>query len=388
MSNAQMQSSHPRILKVLLATPVPPPHHGGIINWTRIVRNEFQTRPDVELSFVDTARRYRGIPGLPRLSRLLFGSAQAIRDSYRVYRRLKADRPDVLHLNTSAGPATIKDIVILRIAKWLGVPSLIHYRMAEAPYMVTGCKVQWKLMRFAMRLADAVITLDKRSEACVKAALPGHFVITLPNMVETQVIDDIRREGGCSGSAAEGCARVVFVGFVVPRKGVRELVEACARLPHSSLVLDLVGPVEPAMQRELESIASSSGRNGRWLRFHGAVDHAQALRHILAADVFVLPSRGESAPNVVLEAMGCGKAIVCTTVAAMPEMLDIGGPEECGVCVEPRSTDALAAALEQLLGDEDQRRDLGRKARQRAEKVYAVPVACAKLLDLWRSVAK
>jgi glycosyltransferase involved in cell wall biosynthesis len=86
--------------------------------------------------------------------------------------------------------------------------------------------------------------------------------------------------------------------------------------------------------------------------------------------------------------MGCGKAIVCTTVAAMPEMLDFGGPEQCGLCVEPGDVDALSSALEELLRDEAKRRELGRKARKRAEKLYAVPVACNKLLDLWRSVAK
>jgi glycosyltransferase involved in cell wall biosynthesis len=376
------------MLKALLATPVPPPDHGGIANWTRIVRSEFQARQDVRLSFVDTARRYRGIPGLPGLSRLLFGSAQAIRDTYRIFRRLKAERPDLLHLNTSAGPATIKDIVILRIAKRLGVPSVIHYHMGKAPYMIRDCKVQWRLMRCAMGLADAVITLDKRSEACVAALLPNQFTTTLPNMVDLDLVDDLRRQAAAGPAAPADCCRVVFAGAVIARKGVRELTEACARLPKGCLVLDLVGPVEPAMQRELQSIASSRSGQAGWLRFHGSVDHAEALRHILAADVFVLPSQAESAPMAVLEAMGCAKAIVCTTVAAMPEMLDCGGPEQCGLCVEPGDVDALTAALEELLRDERQRRELGRKARERAEKVYAVPVACQKLLDLWRTVAR
>ena len=382
-----MGASDSQVLKVLLATPVPPPHQGGILNWTRIIRAELADRRGVELSFVDTARRYRGIPGLPGLSRALFGSAQAIRDIYRLYKRMRTHRPDVLHLNTSAGPATIRDIFILRIAKWFGVPGIIHYRMAEAPYMVTGCKMQWRLMRHAMGLAHTVITLDKRSEDCVKAALPNQSVVTLPNRVETHVIDDLRGQESSGPSTTADLNRIVFLGFVIPRKGVLELVKACARLSNSNFVLDLVGPVSPAMRRELQSLASDSGA-AEWLRFHGGVDHEQALRHILAADVFTLPSHGESAPNVVLEAMGCGKAIVCTTVAAMPEMLDIEGPQECGVCVEPGDVDALHSALEELLRDDQKRRELGRKARRRAEQLYAVPVACGKLLDLWKSVAK
>ncbi len=387
METVELHTDGSQPLKVLLATPVPPPHQGGIINWTRIVRAEFQDRRDIELSFVDTTPRYRPIPGLPRLSRLLFGSVQAVRDICRLYKRIRTSKPDVLHLNTSAGPATLKDILILHITKWLGVPTVIHYHMAKAPYMITGRKVQWALMRHAMRLAHTVVTLDMRSEACVKAALPNQRVVTLPNMVETHVIDDLRSQQRSGPPATADVNRIVFVGFVVPRKGVLELVQACARLSNGTFVLDLVGPVSPAMRRELQSLASQHG-NREWLRFHGSVDHEDALRHILAADVFVLPSHGESAPIAVLEAMGCGKAIVSTTVAAMPEMLDIGGRQECGVCVEPGDVDALHSALSELLCNDLKRHELGERARRRAEEHYAVPVACEKLLGVWKSAAK
>ena len=57
------------------------------------------------------------------------------------------------------------------------------------------------------------------------------------------------------------------------------------------------------------------------------------IRHIAKADLLVLPSYTEGAPMVVLEAMACGRAILATSVGAVPEMFDIGGPEECGVCI-------------------------------------------------------
>jgi glycosyltransferase involved in cell wall biosynthesis len=375
------------MLKILLAAPVPPPNHGGIINWTRIIRREFAGTPGIDLAFVDTAVRYRAVTNKSLPLRLVGGSAQALRDTYRMRRRLKTDRPHLVHLCTSGGPATLKDIAMLRMTRAFGVPSVVHYRMGRLPSIAARGGLEWRLTRRAMALADAVITLDKRSESCAKQALPNGFVVTLPNMVEIDSIDDVRKQAALSPPLPGGPRRIVYVGHVLPAKGVRELVEACARLSGSGLLLDLVGPVGRAFESQLRAIAFRKGK-ADWLRFHGSVDHDQAVRHILAADLFVLPSYTEGAPNVILEAMGCGRAILGTPVGAVPEILDIGGPEECGVCVEPRDTDALATAVEQLLGDEEKRRDLGRKARQRAEKVYAVPVACAKLLDLWRSVAK
>ncbi len=64
------------MLRVLLVTAMPPPEHGGITNWTRVVRRELDARDDLELMFVNTTNRNRQIPGMQTVSRLLFGSCQ------------------------------------------------------------------------------------------------------------------------------------------------------------------------------------------------------------------------------------------------------------------------------------------------------------------------
>ncbi|HEY4760911.1 MAG TPA: hypothetical protein VIH42_10065, partial [Thermoguttaceae bacterium] len=120
-------------LKVLLAAPLPPPDHGGIANWTRIIRAELGKNPNLDLRFVDTTARYRAVTNQSLAVRLVGGSVQALRDTWRIYRQMKKYRPHLLHLCTSAGPATLKDWLILRISKWLQIPSVIHYRMGRLP---------------------------------------------------------------------------------------------------------------------------------------------------------------------------------------------------------------------------------------------------------------
>ena len=376
-----MQSS----IKVLLAAPLPPPDHGGIITWTRIVRRGLAARPDVELMIVDTTARYRSVTNHSRVARLLGGSTQALRDIYRLYRRLKVDRPDVLHLCTSGGPATLKDFLVLQMAKCYGVPSVIHYHMGCLPKIIAQGGIERQLTLRTMALASAVIPLDRESEACVRAALPNQQIEKLPNMVEIDRLDEIRREK-LPPSPSEGRFGIVFAGHVVPAKGLREMVSACSRLHDVPLALDVIGPADPAFQTELEQIAAEQNDDG-WLRFHGPVDHDNAVRHIAQADLFVLPSYSEGMPNVVLEAMACGRAILGAAVGAIPEMLDIGGPRECGVCVPPQDTDALAEAIRRLIRRPEYRLDLGRKARQLAEERYAMPVGCRKLLDLWQFIS-
>jgi len=377
------------MLRVLLASPLPPPEHGGIINWTRIVRQELEASAAMELRIVDTAKRYRPIPGWPLLSRLLFGSTQALRDAFRVYRRMKSDAPDLIHLNTSGSLSTPKDIIILFLARRLGIPSVVHYHMQKPPAEITHFRLYWKATRVAMSLADAVVVLDKRSEKCVREALPQQRITILPTMVEMDVIDRLTEEPAPPVQNEPEPLKLMFVGFVIPNKGVSELVDAWLGQPDKNVRLEIVGKVvEPEFQRELERSAAKAGRSAD-LRFHGAVkEHDDVLRHLLGADVFVLPSHGESAPAVVLEAMGCGCPVVSTFTGAIPEMLDIGGPEECGVCVPPKDVAALTAALGDLLADEGRRRVLAQRGRTRAARLYSVPVGCGQLLALWHSVAR
>ena len=387
MTMPNSNNNHPDKLKALIAAPLPPPEQGGIVNWARIIRREFGKNPAVDLKFIDTTARYRAITNTSLAVRWVGGSAQALRDTYRIYRQLKNYRPNLLHLCTSGGPATLKDILILRIAKWLRVPGVIHYRMGRLPDICNTGGVEWKMTRRVISLADAAILLDTSSETCIKTALPKAHVVKLPNMVDIEDIDRICKQEPQPAACPGGGTRLVFAGHIVPAKGLRELVTACMQLSDCLLTLDILGPANPGFQKELEKIASQAG-NGDWLRFLGSVDHEKAVRHIAAADLFVLPSHTEGMPNVVLEAMACGRAILGTAVGAVPEMLDIGGPEECGVCVPPRNADALADAIRTLVQNPQLRGQLGRKARQRALQFYSVPVGCEQLLNLWRSLGK
>jgi glycosyltransferase involved in cell wall biosynthesis len=101
------------------------------------------------------------------------------------------------------------------------------------------------------------------------------------------------------------------------------------------------------------------------VRAVGAVSPGEVARWLRAADVYVHPSRADTFPSGVLEALACGAAVVASRVGGIPEQVR----EETGVLVEPGDPEALAAAIESLLGDPVLRRRLGaagaRDARER-----------------------
>jgi glycosyltransferase involved in cell wall biosynthesis len=373
------------VMNILLAAPMPPPYHGGIANWTRIITVAFRAWSSVKLDCYNTVVRYRSVTNTWLPLRLIGGSLKAIKDIYALSRQMRSQRPDILHLCTSAGPALFKDLLLLSVARRLNVPSVIHFRTGRLAAKAAQGGFGWWFRRRVMSLASAVVVLDKRSEACVKSALPHSRIVLLPNTVETEVIDAIRARWTSRSQSPTAPRRIIYLGQVLPAKGIVELVTACAQLRDCPLVLEIVGPVAPSFRRKLEDLAHRSG-GGAWLQFGGTVEHEEAIVRMLRSDLVVLPSYTEGAPNVVLEAMACGKAVLATTVGAVPEMLDIGRPEECGICVPPKAVEELRAALAELLRNDDRRRDLGEKGYRRAQRLYSVPVVCRQLADLWTSL--
>lgn len=136
-----------------------------------------------------------------------------------------------------------------------------------------------------------------------------------------------------------GVPLIAYVGRLVPEKGLRELLDATAalapRLP--GLQLALVG--EGPMRGELESrIAAMPG-----VRVHlpGAQGPQAVARWMAASDLVTLPSYSEGHPNVLVEALACGRPVVATPVGGIPEVVDA----DCGLLVAVRDPAALAEGL-------------------------------------------
>lgn len=133
--------------------------------------------------------------------------------------------------------------------------------------------------------------------------------------------------------------RFVFVGRYERRKGVEELNEALSYLLDTSpFAFDFVGPV-PFDKRIKHPNVS----------YHGQVTNTADLRAILdAAHVLVTPSHAEGMPNVIMEGMSRGLAVIATNVGAVAAMVD----EKTGWLIEPHSASELQNALSAALAIE------------------------------------
>jgi glycosyltransferase involved in cell wall biosynthesis len=144
-------------------------------------------------------------------------------------------------------------------------------------------------------------------------------------------------------------------------KGFDLLIRAFARLDPSlraSLVIIGEGDQRSALERLIDEL----GLNGRVTL---AGSQANPWKFMARADVVALATRSEAFPNVIGEALALGRPVIATNCSpGVAEYLDHG---RYGLLVPPDDVDALAAALEHILRDDELRKTLAVRAPSRAD---------------------
>lgn len=156
---------------------------------------------------------------------------------------------------------------------------------------------------------------------------------------------------------------IVYTGKLVRNKGVLDLVAAACRLVPTwpDLRLLLVGRGEEGVIREIRALAAAEGCSGL-LELPGFLPRENLPDLLSRGHVFAAPSPFEGGPGFMfLEAMACGLPVIACAGSGGAEMVL---PEETGLLVPPGDPEALARALEKLLGDQDLREQMGRQARR------------------------
>ncbi|PAX54860.1 glycosyltransferase family 4 protein [Brunnivagina elsteri] len=140
----------------------------------------------------------------------------------------------------------------------------------------------------------------------------------------------------------------LFVGQLIPRKGIRCLLKACATLKtrgRNDYTLLIIG--EGEQRQELEAFSKEQDLPVKWL---GWVDYGSLGNYFKVADVFVLPTIEDTWGMVVLEAMVFSKPILCSTGAGASEMVIEG---ENGYLFEPENIEELAKSMCRFMDGSD-----------------------------------
>lgn len=179
---------------------------------------------------------------------------------------------------------------------------------------------------------------------------------------------------------SHGAPLLLFVGLLRYYKGLSYLIEAMSEVDAKLLVVG-EGPMGEAWQ----ALSHRLELDGR-ITFLGRVSDAELVALYHACDVFVLPAihRSESWGAVQVEAMACGKPVICTELGTGTSFVNVHG--ETGLVVPPRDAAALGTALRSLLQHESVRLKLGQRARERAWSEFSLQTMADRIVELYAQV--
>jgi len=179
--------------------------------------------------------------------------------------------------------------------------------------------------------------------------------------------------------------RVIFLGRVVPRKGVHILIKAFynvkAQIPEAKLVI--AGPEDPEYKEKLMKLVEKLSIVNDAM-FVGSVSEEEKIRLITTSRVFCLPALADYHPIVLIEAQALGIPVIASKVGAIPEIVI---NKKTGILVEPGNVDETAKAIVTLLTDEKLWKEMSLNARAFAQQ-FTLEKRVDKLEALYDNVLK
>jgi len=162
----------------------------------------------------------------------------------------------------------------------------------------------------------------------------------------------------------------LVVGNIRPEKGTEDLLEAVRLLimkcSGQTFAVVVAGSSKNRQYFERILDLAKTLKVNNLLKFVGHRKDMSAIYSL--ADAFVLPSRSEGLPMVVLEAMSCRLPVVATRVGGVPSILSDG----TGIIVEPMMPEQLACEMAEIMSNQGMRKAMGEKGHEKVNKMYSL----------------
>jgi alpha-maltose-1-phosphate synthase len=174
---------------------------------------------------------------------------------------------------------------------------------------------------------------------------------------------------------------IFFVGNHTPNKGIDTLLSAVVRMTVPATVVVGGGIRSEAEHAAMLQDAGYDPTTGRIL-FTDFLNREELRALYQRCDIFAFPSRADTLPLVLLEAMVSRSAVVSTRIGGIPYEVT----EETGILIEPGDSQALAVALDELAANPEKCRAMGEAGRKRALEIFDWERSANIAVDLYREI--
>ncbi len=243
-------------------------------------------------------------------------------------------------LGSWAYPDGFAAVVAARI---LGVPCVVKVHGSDIN-VIAKLPGPRKLTTWALSRAHTVVAVSRAlGDEVVAMGVSRDRVTVVMNGVDGELFHPRDRAAARAELGLPGGPLALYVGNLKEVKGVQDLAPAWAHvlkaIPDATLAIVGNGPLRGAIE-------AATAPFGDRVKLVEAQPLARVPVWMAACDVLVLPSHAEGTPNVVLEALACGRRVVASAVGGIPDLLV---RPELGTLAPPGDPNALAVALAHAL---------------------------------------
>ena len=289
----------------------------------------------------------------------------------------QAKKYDVYHIHAASYGSTFRKRIYLKIIKKYKKKVILHIHGAE--YMVFFDKLSKKKKRQVidtLQVADMVIALSNEW----KNKFDNKFGLTNCYVLESGI--NTEKLAPAIVDTKKNQTSFVTLGRLGKRKGTYDLVDAIeiARKKVPNIRCYLAGDGE--IDKFCNIIVERGLQNN--IEVVGWADFTKKLELLSKVSTVVLPSYNEGLPMSILEGMATGKAIISTTVGAIPEVVK----EENGILIQPGDVQALADALVKCSTNLKMLEDMSQKNINKIYEQFSMKSMHLKLMSYYKQVIK
>lgn len=294
---------------------------------------------------------------------------------------------DVIHAHGTLqhGPVSV-------VGRILGKKTFLKVAMANSDIAFQRQGRIWgKVNRFYVRRFDRYIATSRQIyQEFIDQGMSEEKIVLVPNGVDTEwfrpVDSDQERVALKNELGLPAKCVISYVGMIIPRKNVDYILKVVneVRRRGSDCHVVLVGPVDRGGGRDagdyhdaLSRYIHDSDLNGH-VTFAGHQDRVD--RYLRASDIFMLASKEEGMPNVLLEAMACGLPCVASRISGTEDLVD---HEKTGFLLDLSEIDRFVDITERLSQDTALRRRIGAEARKLIVNRYSLDFVARRIRSLY-----
>ena len=235
----------------------------------------------------------------------------------------------------------------VKLARAAGLPVVVKVHGSDVR-VLSRIRGRRRRTAEALQRADGVVTVSQElAHQVIALDVPPSQVRTITSGIDTTRFRPGSKTDARSHLSLPGRGRILlFIGNLVPVKGLDVLVQSCQLLAREGVEFTCHVIGQGPLRSDLERQIARSGLQDQ-VKLLGPRANEQLPVWFRAADVFVLPSRSEGLPTVLLEALASGCPFVASRVGGIPELAHLG---PCRL-VRPDDPGQLAGAIRLLLDE-------------------------------------